>query len=69
MMMKCNIILHKEVKIEAMRYLGGKSRIAKPIAEIIERERERESNAISRWQGSYSEANSSCPRERERERE
>lgn len=66
MMMKCNIILHKEVKIEVMRYLGGKSRIAKPIAEIIERERE--SNAISRWQGSYSEANSSCPRERERER-
>ena len=42
MMMKCNIILHKEVKIEVMRYLGGKSRIAKPIAEIIERERERE---------------------------
>lgn len=44
-----------------MQYQGGKSRISKQIAEVI-------NNEVSRWQKSYSEANSCGYRERERER-
>lgn len=42
-----------------MQYQGGKSRISKQIAEVIE-------NEVSRWQKSYSEVNSCGYRERER---
>ena len=44
-----------------MQYQGGKSRISKKIAEVID-------NEVSRWQKSYSEVNSRGYRERERER-
>lgn len=44
-----------------MQYQGGKSRISKKIAEVID-------NEVSRWQKSYSEVNSHGYRERERER-
>lgn len=44
-----------------MQYQGGKSRISKKIAEVI-------NNEVSRWQKSYSEADSGDYRERERER-
>ena len=42
-----------------MQYQGGKSRISKQIAEVI-------NNEVSGWQKSYSEANSYGYRERER---
>lgn len=44
-----------------MQYQGGKSRICKPIAEVI-------SDALSRWEVPNSEGNS-CGDFRERERE
>ena len=44
-----------------MQYQGGKSRISKKIAGVID-------NEVSRWQKSYSEVNSRSYRERERER-
>ena len=43
-----------------MQYQGGKSRISKKIAEVI-------NNEVSRWQKSYSKINSVDYRERERE--
>lgn len=45
-----------------MQYQGGKSRISKKIAEVID-------NKVSRWQKSHSKTNSGDYRERERERE
>ena len=45
--------MNLEVK-QNMRYLGGKSRISKPIAEVI-------NNAISRWEIKNIEANSVNP--------
>ena len=51
-------IKKKETFID-MQYQGGKSRISKKIAEVID-------NEISRWQKSYSEVNSHSYRERER---
>lgn len=44
-----------------MQYQGGKSRISKQIAEVIE-------NEVFRWQEQNSKANSCSHRERERER-
>lgn len=42
-----------------MQYQGGKSRISKKIAEVID-------NEVSRWQKSHSKTNSGDYRERER---
>ena len=44
-----------------MQYQGGKSRISKSIAEVIE-------NEVLRWKEQNSETNSCGHRERERER-